>query len=691
VSGGVNANAERIDIGADVVGRDKIVNVINYNSSSEAIPSKPKVYHNLPQPDYVHFVGREAELAKLRSLLSPDERAWVVVINGIGGIGKSSLALEIAHEYLNCVDQLPEQERFKAIVWTSAKALTLTADGPAPRQQITHTLSDIYTAMAMALQREDITHARPEEQTALIRQALIQQRTLLIIDNMETIDDDKVNAFLRELPVPTKSIVTTRHRIDVAYPMSLVGMESKDAHALIAQECLKKNVELNEHDTQHLYDRTGGVPLALVWSIAQMGYGYSVSAVLTRLGLPNDDVAQFCFEAAVASIRDSPAYQLLLALSLFATDASRDALGEIAALPELDRDDGLVMLEKLSLISKSGRRFRMLPLTQIYSRAQLANESNTELKLRDRWLQWLLDLLSDTVTWQAQKFEAVRPDLQNIMAAIEHCSQVGDWETCRTLVQRADMHLWHMGTLNSLENYYYLIVENAVQQEQPRVQAQFLRRLANLHELRDELDKAQDEATRAVSLDIVHGEEKELVRALYNLSAVQLKNGQYDSARQSAETACELAMKQGDLRHAVRNQCQLAKIAICEGNMDSADGILTAALQQADQFEKTGDDDWILSTLYRLMGEVAVSRRDYQSAERYYQLGLDAARGLGMRTMEIRAMCRMAELAAVTGDTIQARAMARAASELCTRFGMEKESATMKDLLERMSILTAEA
>ena len=32
--------------------------------------------------------------------------------------------------------------------------------------------------------------------------SLNQQCTLLIVDNLETVDDEQVNAFLRELPAP---------------------------------------------------------------------------------------------------------------------------------------------------------------------------------------------------------------------------------------------------------------------------------------------------------------------------------------------------------------------------------------------------------------------------------------------------------------------------------------------------------
>jgi hypothetical protein len=340
-----------------------------------APPSKPKVYHNLPQPDYGRFVGREQELAQVARILRPYPHSQhaLVTIDGIGGIGKSALALEVAHRYLRNYDRIPPEERFEAIIWTSAKGSVLTAEGIVPRSQALRTLDDVYTTIAVTLQREDITRARPEEQAEVVRNALARQRTLLIVDNLETVDDEAVMSFLRELPAPTKAMVTTRHRIDVAYPVRLVGMPSKDARRLIAQECDKKSVTLDENEVNRLYDRTGGVPLAIVWSVAQVGFGYGVEAVLTRLGQPSEDISRFCFEGTMDRIRGTDAHKLSMALSLFATYASREALDYVAGLDKdvLGRDEGLVTLERLSLLNKQADRFSLLPLTRSYLAREL--------------------------------------------------------------------------------------------------------------------------------------------------------------------------------------------------------------------------------------------------------------------------------------------------------------------------------
>ncbi len=337
-------------------------------TSSEAIQ------HNLPQPEYGHFIGRQNELRQVTQLLRPypDSIHAIVTIDGSGGIGKSALALEVAHRYLQGDRlKLSSKERFTAIVWVSAKNTVLTADGILSRRQAFRSLQDIYSAIAVTLGHDNFPQLPLNEQSELVKKVLSQKRTLLIIDNLETVDDETVMSFIKELPAPTKAIITTRHRIDVAYPIRLEGLEWKDAEALIIEECKKKVVSLTEDEKRQLHNYTGGVPLAMVWSIAQIGYGYSLDSILNRLKNPASDVSLFCFETVIEKIRHKPSFRLITALSLFTDGASRERLGYLSGLSEVERDDGLVELEKLSLINRRGAFFTMLPLTREYVLAEL--------------------------------------------------------------------------------------------------------------------------------------------------------------------------------------------------------------------------------------------------------------------------------------------------------------------------------
>jgi hypothetical protein len=394
--------------------------------------SQPVVRQNLPQPNYERFIGRGTELKQIHKLLSPKSRHFVITIDGIGGIGKSTLALEVASSYLRYYHKIPAEERFDAIIWTTAKQTTLTGEGIITRTQTLRTLEDIYTSVALTLDREDISQAQLDEQDNLIRQALMKQRTLLIIDNLETVDDDRILTFIREVPAPTKVIVTTRHRLDIAYPIRLVGMSETEALDLIRDESRQKGITLTEIESHQLYLRTGGVPLAIVWSIAQMGFGYGVASVLIRLGQPKADIAKFCFEGVVERIRATPPYKLLVALSLFATDASREALGIVSNLPVLDRDDGLVELEKLSLVNKHGNRFQLLPLTKAY----VSTEENSLYK--QHYIKYFVDFCHQQVGtqyWDGLSYggTVIEPELENLLLAIDLALACNNWQATQNI------------------------------------------------------------------------------------------------------------------------------------------------------------------------------------------------------------------------------------------------------------------
>ena len=78
--------------------------------------TKPLVLHNLPNADYGQFIGRETEIGRIHDILRPYPYSQhsIVTIDGIGGIGKSTLAMEATHYYLRNYNQLLPSERFDA-------------------------------------------------------------------------------------------------------------------------------------------------------------------------------------------------------------------------------------------------------------------------------------------------------------------------------------------------------------------------------------------------------------------------------------------------------------------------------------------------------------------------------------------------------------------------------------------------
>ena len=175
-----------------------------------------------------------------------------------------------------------------------------------------------------------------------------------------------------------------------------------------------------------------------------MGFGYGVEAVLTRLGQPTSDIASFCFEGAIEQIRDKPAYKLLIALSLFATDASREALGYVADLPELDRDDGLVVLEKMSLVNKEGSRFSVLPMTRHFALWHLASKKNIELELRKRLVEYY-EIFIGQHRLDSGALELIKVERSNIAAILDYLVTSGEFPTVVAIFKHYYPFLWRQG------------------------------------------------------------------------------------------------------------------------------------------------------------------------------------------------------------------------------------------------------
>src|SRR5579884_2622532 len=76
----------------------------------------------VPKRNYERLIGREAEVREIMARLSSQqERAQVVAIEGIGGLGKTALAQEIAWRFVEEREYLPPDARFDTIIWAAAR------------------------------------------------------------------------------------------------------------------------------------------------------------------------------------------------------------------------------------------------------------------------------------------------------------------------------------------------------------------------------------------------------------------------------------------------------------------------------------------------------------------------------------------------------------------------------------------
>jgi tetratricopeptide (TPR) repeat protein len=237
---------------------------------ASAPPAHTAILNNLPrlQP----FFGREAELAKVAEALDSDSRTWGALIDGPGGMGKTSLAVRAAY------DCKPGQ--FDRIVFVSVKDRELDDDGV---RELGSFLIPGFLEMLNELARElgqpDIAKAPEDQRVRLLLDVLRRDRALLILDNLESLtksDRDQLFTFVKRLPQGCKAILTSRRRIGSgSEELILEQLDQPAALATLADLARRSPLltRTTEAERVALYEQTGGKPLLLRWVAGQLGRG----------------------------------------------------------------------------------------------------------------------------------------------------------------------------------------------------------------------------------------------------------------------------------------------------------------------------------------------------------------------------------------------------------------------------------
>jgi hypothetical protein len=154
----------------------------------------PKVPDNLPRR--APFFGRDKEMSVVLRALSPEDRTWGVLVDGIGGIGKTTLAVEAAYRY-------KDKGSFDAFIFVSAKQNVLAPGGIRELTPAARTLNGFFDETARVLGETGILQLGGDDKRRALLDTLRSERALLIYDNLETLPREAQEAladFLRELP-----------------------------------------------------------------------------------------------------------------------------------------------------------------------------------------------------------------------------------------------------------------------------------------------------------------------------------------------------------------------------------------------------------------------------------------------------------------------------------------------------------
>lgn len=376
---------------------------------------------NLPRRPF--FVGREAEIETILQSLEPNSRTFIVGIEGIGGVGKSALAIEVSYR---CI----EQDLFESVIWVSAKESVLTLHGIEPIIPEAKSLTDILITIGTSLGNPTIGNLSLPDQIRRAYNLLARHTTLLVLDNFETLSREEqshILDFLRKSPITLKIIVTSRERVAEGQIIRLRGLTFEESNALLGWDAKQKNIQLTRDQNKYLVDLTGGLPLALLWVQGQIAVlGYSVTQMLDKLSLDTDvPILQYCFNHSWNLLRHGNEKKLLFVLALQPDAVSRRALREISGIEDDDGFEiGLSDLLQLTLVEHEPERdyFSILPLTRRFVRTQYTTDRAFIKQAELRTAQYYGQLVVQKSSFREWRgYDELLMDRNNILSAAQWC------------------------------------------------------------------------------------------------------------------------------------------------------------------------------------------------------------------------------------------------------------------------------
>jgi nucleoside-triphosphatase THEP1 len=241
--------------------------VISLRSQQASISTSTKV-SNLPSQGYRELLGRKHYIDSIVDALRDSYGRRVVSIDGLGGIGKTALAREVAENSLS--------QGFEEVVW-------LTAAIREGSEQMT--FETVLDGIARQLHEPSLLKLQGETRINKTREILNSKRILIVLDNMETAKEPQnlITDKLFSILGSSKAIVTSRHRFrnienDIC-SFHIGGVSKEIALQLVKDTAIEKNMptvlEVSEDELEPIIDATGNLdagysPMALKFMVGQL-------------------------------------------------------------------------------------------------------------------------------------------------------------------------------------------------------------------------------------------------------------------------------------------------------------------------------------------------------------------------------------------------------------------------------------
>ena len=541
----------------------------------------------IPLQSPINLVGRDDELAQLKQRLFAGGSIALMALNGLPGVGKTAMAIELAHDH-------EIRAHFRdGVLWAAL--------GPEPN--IPGLLSR-WGALLGVSSTEMASLNDSEAWAIALHRAIGSRHMLLVIDDAWRVED----ALSLKAGGPNCTHLVTTRFPSIATAVATDGATvirelSEDESMALLRRLAPRVVDREERKAHDLVHAVGGLPLALTLignylrMQAYSGQSRRIDAALERLSHAEERLQiseprgpverhpslpqhtslslQSVFTVSDQQL-DEQARVTLYALSVF--PAKPNSFSEEAALAITNCSvDTLDTLFDAGLLESSiSGRYTLHQAIAGYARARLEQAAPYER---------LVVYSTSFVEAHKKDYELLEQESNIILAALEAAYELGSWAALIRCACAFAPFLLMRGI--------YAIAEEHLQ--------------------------------RAYDAAMVLGDSYGITTTLLYLGEIAQKQGNYTQAEADFQEGLALARQIGDNERISALLNDLGWMTWKRGEYVQAEAYLQEGLTIARQI---GDRERI-GGLLKVLGSVAANRGDYFQAEAYLQEGLTVARQIG--------------------------------------------------------------
>ena len=630
---------------------------------AQPLPAPSPIAHTLEiEPDT--FFGRASDLRRLGDCLADGAR--IVSVVGPPGTGKTRLVRRYGATQL---------QRLGGRVWCCDLAEATSAQ-------------ELSAAVACAL-GAPLTGAATEDR---VSELLAEQGSLLLIlDNFEGVVDEAHRTIGRwHIKAPkARFLITSRERLREPGEVVLeLGPLQRAAAIALFQDrarAVSRSFSADAVQLGQIVDRLERSPLAIELAAARANV-LSASDLYDRLenplvvlgrgargADPRGGSIRGALDASWALL-DPWERAALAQCSIFRGGFTVDAVEAVISLEDFDEApwvvDVIQALQEKSLIASyapddfpSDVRFRLSASVRDYAAEHLGSDG-----VRDRHLAFYLSLSERLVgaldgPEAASSLRRLELERDNLFAVHRYALE-GDTDAVLRIAVVLDPLLSAHGPLGTQLS----VLDGALERggdSDLALRGQVHRLRGEARRIRGQLDGAEEDLTRALSIGESGDRSNLEALALGGLAFLQWSAGRPDEARGLAERALAIHRVRQDRVHEALMRMTLGVIQKHQGDWVAAEEDYRAALAVLRSQGAVRYEGLTLLNLANLLREKGA----FDEADRLYEESLEAFQRFGHRRWQATSIHNRAALSAMRGDLEEAESLTRSALQAARRGG----------------------